>query len=187
MLDAAADAFVALRSRLGPYPHPHLKVVQSAGGYGMESPGLIWIPTGQSSANLRYLAAHETAHQWFYGIVGNDQALEPFTDEAAADFVARNILGLKRASRCSTGRLDLSIYQYSSTCYYERIYIQGGNLLDEARRRMGSTAFWAALRGYIAAHRSAVASTSSLLSALDAATPLDLGHTLFAPRFPRLY
>ena len=58
-------------------------------------PGSIWIPTGQSSANLRYLAAHETAHQWFYGIVGNDQAREPFTDEAAADFVARYILGLQ--------------------------------------------------------------------------------------------
>jgi aminopeptidase N len=187
MLDAAADAFVALRARLGPYPHPYFKVVQSAGGYGMESPGLIWIPTGVGSANLRYLAAHETAHQWFYGIVGNDQALEPFTDEAAADFVARSVLGLKRASRCSTGRLDLRIYDYPSTCYYERIYIQGGNLLDEARRRMGSTAFWAALRGYIASHRNAIAPTSSLLYALDAATPLDLGHTLFEPRFPRLY
>ena len=187
MLDAAADAFVGLRNKLGPYPHPFFKVVQSSGGYGMESPGLIWIPTGQASANLRYLAAHETAHQWFYGIVGNDQALEPFTDEAAADFVARNILGLKRASRCSTGRLDLSIYQYSATCYYERIYIQGGNLLDEARRRMGSTAFWAALRGYVTSHRDALAPTSSLLYALDAATPLDLAHTLFEPRFPRLY
>ena len=52
---------------------------------------------------------------------------------------------------------------------------------------MGSTAFWAALRGYIASHRDALAPTSSLLYALDAATPLDLAHTLFEPRFPRLY
>ena len=50
------------------------KVVQSAGGFGMESPGLIWIPFGVGSANLRYLVTHETAHQWFYGLVGNDQA-----------------------------------------------------------------------------------------------------------------
>ena len=48
--------------------------------------------------NLRYLVAHETAHQWFYGIVGNDQARQPFADEAAADFVARYVLGLRRAS-----------------------------------------------------------------------------------------
>ena len=187
MLDAAADAFDAYRKRLGAYPYPTFKVVQSAGGYGMESPRLIWVPTGVASSNLRYLAAHETAHQWFYGLVGDDQATEPFTDEAVADFVARNILGLKRASRCSTGRLDLTIYDYSATCYYERIYIQGGNLLDAARVKMGSTAFWAALKGWADANRYRIATTQSLLNALDVATPIDLGATLFAPRFPRLY
>ena len=187
MLDAAADAFGTYQFRLGGYPHATFKVVQSAGGFGMESPGLIWIPTGVASSNLRYLAAHETAHQWFYGIVGNDQAYEPFTDEAMADFLARDVLGLKRASRCSTGRLDLSIYQYTSACYYERIYIQGGNLIDTARQKIGTWRFWVAVKSWIAAHRNGIASTSSLLDALDAATPLDLGHSLFAPRFPRLY
>jgi hypothetical protein len=187
MLDAAADAFDALERRLGSYPHRTFRVAQSAGAYGMESPGLIWIPTGVAAANLRYLAAHETAHQWFYGIVGNDQSKQPFADEAAADFVARFILGSKRASRCATATLDRTIYQYSSACYYEKIYIQGGNLLDSARRKMGSTAFWAALRGYIAANRDKISTTQTLLQALDAATPINLGTTLFAPRFPRIY
>jgi hypothetical protein len=187
MLDAAADAFGALRSRLGAYPYPTFKVVQSAGGYGMESPRLIWIPTGVSRSNLRYLVTHETAHQWFYGLAGNDQASEPFTDEAAADFVARNVLGQKRASRCAAARLDRSIYEYSAACYYETIYIQGGNLLDRARRAMGSAAFWPALRGYVAANRNRIVRTSTLLNALDSATPIDLGATLFGPRFPRLY
>jgi len=187
MLDAAADAFDALERRLGSYPHHTYRVAQSAGGYGMESPGLIWIPTGVAASNLRYLAAHETAHQWFYGIVGNDQSTQPFADEAAADFVARFILGLRRASRCAKATLDRTIYEFSATCYYEKIYIQGGNLLETARQRMGSTAFWAALRGYIAANRGGIVTTSTLLSALDAATPIDLGATLFAPRFPRIY
>ncbi len=187
MLDAAADAFDALEKRLGPYPHGAFKVVQSAGGYGMESPGLIWIPTGVAASTLRYLAAHETAHQWFYGIVGSDQAKEPFADEAAADFAARFITGLKRASRCSAGRLDRTIYEYSAACYYERVYIGGGNLLDKARQAMGWSVFWSALRGYISANRDDLVTTSTLLDALDAATPIDLGRTLFAPRFPRIY
>jgi hypothetical protein len=187
MLDAAADAFVALRAKLGSYPHPYFKVVQSSGGYGMESPGLIWVPTGVAASNLRYLAAHETAHQWFYGIVGNDQAIEPFNDEAAADFSARYVLGLRRGSRCPTARLDLRIYDYGPTCYYEDIYIQGGNLLDDTRRKMGSTAFWAALRGYIATNRGRIVPTQTLLNALDAATPINLGATLFGSRFPRIY
>ena len=153
----------------------------------MESPGLIWIPPGTARANLRYLAAHETAHQWFYGIVGNDQSAAPFADEAAADFAARFILGLRRSSRCAKATLDRSIYEYSAACYYEKIYIQGGNLLDDARRRMGSTAFWAALRGYVAANRNRIVTTATLLHALDAGTSLDLGRTLFGPRFPRIY
>ena len=95
IVDAAVDAFRAMRSRLGPYPYPVYKVVQSAGGYGMESPGLTWIPYGVSRTNLRYLVAHETAHQWFYGLVGNDQARQPFADEAlAAGFVGQESVAL---------------------------------------------------------------------------------------------
>ncbi len=186
ILDAAADSVRAYQSRLGTYPYPTFKVVQSAGGYGMESPGLIWIPYGIGSANLRYLVSHETAHQWFYGLVGNDQARQPFVDEAAADFMAREILRLRRSSRCATGVLDKTIYGYSSSCYYEIIYIQGGNLLNEARRRMGSTAFWTALRKYVADHRYGLVGTTTLLKALDEGTPVDLSR-LFAPRFPKYY
>jgi hypothetical protein len=186
ILDAAGDAVRAYQSRLGGYPYKVFKVVQSAGGYGMESPGLIWIPYGMGSANLRYLVSHETAHQWFYGLVGNDQARQPFADEAAADFMAREITGTRRGSRCSTAPLDRTIYSYSSTCYYEVVYIQGGNLINEARRRMGSTAFWAAMRRYVADHRFGLTGTSALLHALDDGTPVDLSR-LFAPRFPKFY
>ena len=186
ILDAAADAIRAYQSRLGPYPYSTFKIAQSAGGYGMESPGLIWIPYGTSSANLRYLVSHETAHQWFYSLVGNDQARQPFADEASADFVARDITGTRRGSRCSTGLLDRSIYSYSSACYYEIVYIQGGNLLNEARRRMGSTAFWAAMKKYVAANRFGLTGTSTLLQTLDNGTSVDLSK-LFRPRFPRFY
>ena len=76
-LSAAVNAVRKLEAKLGPYPYRVLKVVQSAGRYGMEGPGVAWIPTGTPSGNLRYLVTHEIAHQWFYGMVGNDQAREP--------------------------------------------------------------------------------------------------------------
>jgi aminopeptidase N len=160
------------------------QLAQTAGGYGMESPGLTWIPGGARS--LGYLVAHETAHQWFYGIVGNDQARRPFADEAAADFVARYALGLKRGSRCSAQTLDRSIYRYTALCYYEVIYIQGGNVLDSLRQRMGSTRFWGAIRRYLGDHRFGLSSTKTLLDALDAATPLSFSAT-YRSRFPSLY
>jgi hypothetical protein len=186
ILDAAADSFRAMQSRLGPYPYPIYKVVQSAGGFGMESPGLTWIPYGVSRANLRYLVAHETAHQWFYGLVGNDQARQPFADEGLADFVARDVTGTRRASRCSTGLLDRYIYSYSRACYYEIVYIQGGNLLHQVRLKMGSTLFWKTLREYVSTRRYQISSTPTLLKALDDATSIDLSKT-FRPRFPRFY
>ena len=185
-LGAAVNAVKKLEAKLGPYPYRVLKVVQSAGRYGMEGPGVAWIPTGTPSGNLRYLVTHEIAHQWFYGIVGNDQAREPFADEAATDFVARRVLGLRRGSRCGTAALDRPIYAYSATCYYEVVYIQGGNLLDNARRKMGSAAFWKALRGYLADERWRLSHTRTLLDALDAGTPLDL-RSWWRHRFPTLY
>jgi hypothetical protein len=186
VMRAARTALSKESALLGAYPYRTYDVAQTAGGYGMESPGLTWIPRGVASGNIPYLVAHETGHQWFYGIVGNNQATEPFADEAATDFVARYALGLRRASRCSTARLDLTIYQYSSACYYEDIYIQGGNFLDDLRRRMGSTAFWAGIRDYLATNRFKLTTTKTLLNTLDAQTPLNLVPR-FEPRFPKLY
>jgi hypothetical protein len=186
VMRAATGAVARLEARLGPYPYVVLKIVQTAGGYGMEGPGVAWIPTGVGSANLAYLVTHEIAHQWFYGIVGSDQAREPFADEAPTDFVARDVLGMHRSSRCATADLDHSIYWYSSACYYETVYIQGGNLLASARTKMGSTAFWSAMRRYLADNRWRLVRTRTLLDALDAATPQDLG-AWWGHRFPRLY
>jgi hypothetical protein len=186
VMRAARTALSREAALLGAYPYPTYDVAQAAGGFGMESPGLTWIPRGVASGNIPYLVAHETGHQWFYGIVGNNQATEPYADEAATDFVARYVLGLRRASRCSTARLDLTIYQYSSGCYYEDVYIQGGNFLDDIRRRMGPTAFWAGIRDYLATNRFKLAGTKTLLDTLDAHTPLNLVPR-YAPRFPKIY
>ena len=184
VLSAAKTALSRESRLLGPYPYQGYKLAQTAGGYGMEAPGLTWIPTGAGS--LAYLVAHETAHQWFYGIVGNDQARNPYADEAAADMVARHVLGLRRSSRCATARLDLTIYQYSSTCYYEVIYIQGGNFLDDLSGTMGATAYWGALRDYIAANRFKLSTTKRLLDTIDAHTSLDL-RPRYHLRFPSIY
>lgn len=168
------------------YPWPSFTVAEIAGGYGMESPAMIWIPRPTTSANLPYLVHHETAHQWFYGLVGNDQQREPFADEAAADYVARTVLGIRRASRCAVAPLDRAITRYSQSCYYEVIYIQGGNMLDELRRKMGTDTFWGAMGAYLTDHRFGLAGTRTLLDALVKATSVDLGPILRA-RFPALY
>lgn len=181
----ASRALARLQPLVGPYPWPVLTIAESAGGYAVESPGSIWIPRGVAASRLPYLVTHEIAHQWFYGLVGNDQALEPFADEAPADFLARYVTGSFRPSRCATDALDRSIYSYTRACYFETIYVQGGRVLDAIRRRMGTPAFFGALRTYLDEHRNGIGGTAALLATLDAATVRDLAAELRA-RFPRI-
>jgi hypothetical protein len=186
VLGYARAALARMEPLVGAYPYPTYTVAQSAGGDGMEAPELSWIPAGPSGEHLRWLVTHETAHQWFYALVGSDQARQPFADEAAADELARYVSGIRRASRCASARLDLSIYAYSSNCYFETVYVQGSSFLDGIRVRMGSSRFWAALRGYVSDHGLGIATTRDLLTAIDDATPLDL-RPLFHARFPSLF
>jgi hypothetical protein len=178
-------AFDEFSDKVGPYPYATLSVAEIPRGGGMESPGMLWIPSNAtSSARKRYLVTHETAHQWFYGVVGNDQATDPFADEAVSEFLARTIIGF-RNSNCAEARLDGSVYDYGSRCYYEIIYIQGADYLDDYRDRVGGEAFWAGLRAYYDKFRFGIGGTYELLQTLDEqAGPSGGGHE---ERFPSLF
>ncbi|MBA2254105.1 MAG: hypothetical protein H0W07_03190 [Chloroflexi bacterium] len=187
MLDQAKAALTRVEARLGTYPWPVLTIANSSSrDYGAASPGSIWLPTGVDTSSLAYLMTHEVAHQWFFGVVGNDLAKYPFAHEGTSEFMARHLLGLQRASRCPTSRLDLTIYQYTSNCFYETVYVQGSLFLDTIRRRMGDSAFWRGVRLYMTERRFAFGSSKVFLDTLDRATPLDL-RSLFDTRFPSYY
>ena len=49
---------------------------------GIEYPTMIFLGTGTAGA----LTTHEVAHQWFYSLVGNDQARDPVLDEGLATY-----------------------------------------------------------------------------------------------------
>jgi hypothetical protein len=168
------------------FPRSFLAVVETEGGEALEAPGLIWVPRTDDTLNRTYQVHQKIAHQWFYGLVGNDQRAEPFADEGPADFLARTVLDNFRPSRCSTSALDRGLAAYARGCYYEVINVQGGLLLDEVRRRIGNEAFWGALRGYLQVHRLGLAGTRSLLEALEAASATNLA-PLLRSRFPSLY
>jgi hypothetical protein len=174
LLDHARRSLPAYGANLVPYPYPSLTIAESAGVYGMESPALVWIPRSFSTADMRYTVPHEIAHQWFYSLVGNDQATDPFADEAIGDFMARDLMGLLRASRCASDHADGSVFDYEGPCYFETVYVRGSQLFDSIRDDMGSDAFWAAVRGYVESYRNRIGSTRALFDALDAATTLNL-------------
>jgi hypothetical protein len=168
------------------YPWTVLTVVETEGGDGLETPGLIWIPKGLDPLNQTYLVHHVIAHQWFYGLVGYNQRTEPFAGEAMADLLARTATGNLRASSCPSSRLDLGITAYSSACYYEGLRLGGALVLDQIREQMGPNRFWAAVRGYLEDYRYRIGGTKQLLDALRDGSDANIGGILRA-RFPGLY
>jgi hypothetical protein len=182
MMSAAKRSVETFTRLVGTYPYPTLRVVESGGGHAMESPAMVWIP--RRSGNVAWLVAHETAHQWFYAVVGNDQTTEPFADEALVTLLTREATSRRIGTSCATKPLDRTIYEYRG-CYYGVIYVQGADYLAAYRRRVGDNQFWQGVRDYYEQYRFGLGGTRQLLDALDAAAGgAGGGH---AKRFPRYY
>ena len=186
VLDWMADGLREMSELAGEYPYDRFTVAQTAGGYALEGPGMIWIPTGLTGSHLRWNVYHETAHQWFYGIVGSDHARDPFADETVATHLGQVVSGIWRDTGCPMKRLDLSIYNYSNACYFGQIYLHGADLLQRVRRDMAAGEYWDGVRAYVAEYHFKIGSTKKFLNALQAATNLNLEPVL-APWFPSLY
>jgi len=187
LLAMAEDAVRTYTDQLGvQYPWPTLSVVETDGGEALETPGLVWVPRTKDSPNRTYATYHVIAHQWFYGLVGANAQADPFANDGAADFLARNATGTLRGSRCPTARLDRAVTAYAGQCYYEVVQVQGGLLLDQVRQRMGSARFWAGLKAYLQANKFGIGGSEQLLTALQDASSSSLT-SLLRPRFPSLY
>ena len=88
-LTTSAQALQIYSQRYGPYPHKTLSVIMGNFPDGMEYSAsyftshsyyndLAGDPTNYLlQLDVIYLAAHETAHQWWFEQVANDQALDP--------------------------------------------------------------------------------------------------------------
>ena len=78
------SALEALAARFGPYPWPslNLALVPDLDRVGIEYPTMIFL--GENSVARTPDA--EVAHQWFYSLVGNDQARDPVLDEGLATY-----------------------------------------------------------------------------------------------------
>lgn len=121
------------------------------------------------------MVAHEIAHQWFYGIVGNDQIKNPWMDEALCRFSeflynksyhSKERISLKESSFESdhimiqggdkftisdTRKITGSLYKWSKNSpeNYGTIYEKGSALFYQMMKLLGEEKFEKALREYI--------------------------------------
>ncbi len=81
----ARAALEAHARRFGPYPWSTFSLVGAdTGRFSWEYPTLVFASTTQPTP--RQGTAHEVAHQWFYSLVGNNQARDPWLDETLASW-----------------------------------------------------------------------------------------------------
>ncbi len=180
-------AIAALRdysSKIGTYAYSQLNIGEiDRHGAPMESPEHFWLPAGTSARLLPWTVTHETGHQWFYAVVGNDQPAQPFADEAVVDFMARNLVNLWARPRCPEENLDQSVAQ-AGNCYPWVIYVEGNLYLRDYYNYVGASDYWRGLANYYAAYKWSFGGTRQVLDALDAAAGIHYPHYL---RFPTLY
>ena len=96
-LRTARDSLRAYERRFGPYGASELDIVEGPaevanGGVAMEYPELVLSPAWPPAL------AHEIAHQWWFGIVGNDEWNEPWLDEAMAEYATASLPGADRGA-----------------------------------------------------------------------------------------
>ena len=184
-LRAARRAVRALSKRLGPLGSSELDVVLfredlGAGSLaGMEYPELVF------SLPLAEVVAHEVAHQWWYGMVGNNQFAEPWLDESFAQYSHERLY--PGSNFCRPGRPYRLVARRwrrvaldSSMGLFERrapaavgdvIYLAGSCALQTLERGIGRSRMTAVLRLLQSRNRYGVITKADVLGAIGEVAP----------------
>lgn len=153
-----------------PYPYPVINVVELDYNDGQEFDGLSFLSSafydaydGASQNNLVVLGVHEMAHNWWFGLVGNDQAMEPWLDEALSVYSERIFFEYTNPGIVNwwwqfrvnyfgpSGWVDTNIYNGGNfRDYTDAVYFNGATFLEDLRVRIGDDAFYRFLKDYAA-------------------------------------
>jgi len=198
-LQVAVDALKIFSTRFGAYPYREFSVLETpttAGG--IEYPMVVSIARGlYRNASRRdffeFAIAHEVAHQWWYGMVGDDQVNLPWVDESLAQYstliyyedlrgvsAGQTILrgfqtSYDRAKSAGKDRaVNLPVSAYNESDYSSIVYQKGPLFYDAIRKKMGDAAFFKFLRTYFQKFRYKIAAGESLVATAESACSCNL-------------
>ena len=192
-LRATAEAVQVFSQRYGPYPHKTLSVVMGDFQDSLEFSAFFFHSMsfyntydGTDKNYLTFIAAHETAHQWWYEQVGNDRAMQPWLAEALAVYSEHifyeatdpNLVPWWWAYRVDyykpTGWVDTSIYAAGGyRPFLDAVYLRGAHFLDDLRKRIGDQDFFAFLQDYLKQENGKIATAADFFRILRQHTTAD--------------
>jgi len=204
-LDYAGKAIEFFSSFFGAYPYKEFAVVASDFYIGgMEYPNLVMI--GRQFYNdgelLEYVVVHETAHQWWYGLVGNNEVREAWLDEALTEFSTvlyyENVYGKETGQRIyedfilnpykfyeqgqshPPGPILRPLSEFSDWREYDAIvYNRGAIMLKQLESSIGRDKLQEAMRFYFRQNIYKNATTADFIKAVNKATGADWGDYIY--------
>jgi hypothetical protein len=159
--------------RYGAYPLDSFSLALTpALSGGIEFPGHVM----QGADTIGRTTSHEVAHQWFYGLVGNNQGRDPVLDEGLASYAEarfEDTVGLFQARAIPPDAVGqagqpMTYWTGREGSYYRGVYVQGSAALASLGD-VGSVD--CALRHYVADNRYRIATTADLLAAAQLVFP----------------
>ncbi|MGI6129595.1 MAG: M1 family metallopeptidase [bacterium] len=170
-LVAGAEAVNFFNKTFGPYPYDQLTLAATGFYYGgMEYPNIVFLARqfyGPTDVDLLdYITVHETAHQWWYGVVGNNQITEAWLDEGLTEFStvlffekvrrgghdeARSLINLYQAYKQANGDGEIlrPLNEFPSDLAYNAlVYGKGCLLFLELREVIGEELLLEVLQTY---------------------------------------
>lgn len=174
--------------RFGDFPHERMVIVQGDFPDGMEFSGFAFVSTdwfvnytGAPDGYLMLITVHEVAHQWWYDVVGSDQALHPWLDEALSTYSELVYIQARypnlvdwwwffRVNRLNPeGAVDSTVYEFDRIRpYINAVYLRGVLMLHDIRNTLGDEAFFGWLQAYASAQAGRVATPTDLWAAMTA-------------------
>jgi aminopeptidase N len=198
VLQTTYESLAVYNDLFGPYSHQTLTVVEADFLDGMEYDGLYFLSkgfynlySGEPGDYLTAIAAHETAHQWWYSSIGNDQALEPWLDESLSTYSERlyyekiHPQGLDwwwtyRINYYNPrGWVDGSIYNPQGyLAYRDAVYLNGALFLEDLRNIIGDESFFDFLEAYSREFDQQIATTNDFFTFLGKYSQEDISPLL---------
>ena len=199
-LQIAVDSLKIFTTRFGAYPYRELDVVETpttAGG--IEYPGIVVVARNLFKDSRRrdffeFATAHEVSHQWWYGMVGNDQVNQPWVDESLAQYSTliyyEDLRGVsvgqgivreqfeQRYTRAKSENRDkpanLPVSSYTERDYSDIVYQKGPLFYDAIRKKMGEAAFFGFLPAYFAKYKYKIATGDDIIATAEATCSCNL-------------
>ncbi len=203
MLKLSKQAVTYFNQTFGKYPYSTLTVVKTPFIFGgMEYPSIVFISDSiDEEQEYQKVIVHEIAHQWWYGLVGNNEVKEAWLDESLAEYSTALFFGnhdeynltydefvnnatssyllyvdvIQTIRGDVNTKMNLPVFEYQNDYEYSyMVYVKGVIMFDDLKKAVGEKNLIAGFKKYFENNKFKTATKSDFYSAFKAVCHSDI-------------